>query len=250
MSDFALYHQFLHSPQWGISASISTLNTLRQLPVPLGQLSQSDLVDWSTLHAAIVRAAHHPPDAFGEPSSQTFRPLNELLIDLNHRVYELLGLRPDQRALVSDLVNIRMQLIKGKAPKETIRPPTEAELDSYARQLRDELDAFTADQPSFRHRVLVGKSRHHGIVSIALEHAASNDIPVEIVDIKKSGGSAFSAIQDPIRKRHNQWVYFERDVRLYEGNTTYLLKPFERLHWTATEAQLDAGTVISETLTG
>ena len=42
----------------------------------------------------------------------------------------------------------------------------------------------------------------------------------------------------------------EREVRLYEGKTTYLLKPFERLHWTTTEAQLDAGTVISETLTG
>ena len=87
---------------------------------------------------------------------------------MNGRVYELLGLRPDQRALVSDLVNIRMKLIKGKTPRDATRPPTEAELKSYARQLRDELDAFTDDQPSLRHRILVGKCARHGIVSIVL----------------------------------------------------------------------------------
>jgi hypothetical protein len=250
ISEFAIYHQFLLSPEWGISTSISSLATLRELPVPFDDLSDDDIRSWSVLHADIVAAATDTPHAFPDEHLGETRRLDYLLQEMNDRVYELLGLRPDQKALVSDLVNIRMKLIKGKTPKDATRPPSEAELKAYARQLRDELDAFTEDQPSFRHRVLVGKGKQHGIVSIALEHVASSGIPVEIVDIKRAGDSSFSAVKDPIRKRHNQWVYFERDVRLYEGNTTYLLKPFERLHWTVTEAQLDAGTVISETLTG
>ena len=185
-----------------------------------------------------------------DPDPRAARTLDDLLSEMNGRVYELLRLRPDQTALVSDLVNLRMKLIKGKIPKEATRPPTEIELKSYARQLRDELDAFTEDQPSLRHRILVGKCAHHGIVSIVLDHVSSGAIPVEVVEIKKAGDSSFVAVQEPIRKRHNQWVYFERDVRLYEGTTTYLLKPFEKLHWTATKAQFDAGSVISETLTG
>ena len=32
VSDFALYHQFLHSPEWGVSTPISTLRTLRSFP--------------------------------------------------------------------------------------------------------------------------------------------------------------------------------------------------------------------------
>ena len=107
---------------------------------------------------------------------------------MNDRVYDLLDLRPDQRALVSDLVNLRMKLMKGKTPTDATRPPSEAELRAYARQLRDELDAFTDDQPSLRHRILVGKHAHHGIVSIVLEEASSGGIPVEVVDIKKAGG--------------------------------------------------------------
>ena len=249
VSDFAVYHQFLHSPEWGISTSISTLKTLRQLPVPLGQLSQEELADWATLHAEIVRAAHQEPDAFMAPSSSDTRTLGDLLSEMNGRVYELLRLRPDQRALVSDLVNIRMKLIKGKTPKDVTRPPTDMELTGYARQLRDELDTFTDDQPSLRHRILVGKFAHHGIVSIALEEASSGSIPVGVVDSKNARDSSFVTADDSIRKRHNQWVYFERAVRLFEGHTTYLLKPFEKLHWTATKAQLDASTIISETLT-
>jgi hypothetical protein len=250
LSDFAIYHQFLHSPQWGISASISTLSTLRQLPVPLGQLSQEELADWASLHAEIVRAAHHEPDAFTATKSPDARVLDDLVSEMNGRVYELLRLRPDQRALVSDLVNFTMKLIKGKTPRDATRSPTEAELKSYARQLRDELDGFTDDQPLLGHRIVVGKCTHHGIVSIVLEKKSSGSIPVDVVDIKEAGESSFALAQEPIRKRHNQWVYFERDVHLYEGTTTYLLKPFEKLHWTVTKAQLDAASIISETLTG
>ncbi len=249
-SDFALYHQFLLSPEWGVSTSISSLATLRDLPVPFEQLSKVELKEWANLHAAIVTIAHHNPASVAGLSARDAKPLNALLAEVNNRVYDLLGLRPDQRALVSDLVNIRKTLIKGKTPKEATRPPSDFELKSYATQLRDELDAFTDDQPSLGHRILVGTLGHHGIVSINLEQTATNAIPVEIIDIKKAGVSSFAAAEDPIRKRHNQWVYFERDVRLYEGSTTYLLKPFERLHWTVTKAQLDAGTIISETLTG
>ena len=119
-----------------------------------------------------------------------------------------------------------MKLIKGKTPKDATRPPTEVELKHYARQLRDELDAFIDDQQSLRHRILVGKGGHHGIVSIAFDQASTDDIPVEVVDIKKSQSSSFEAIQDPIRKRHNQWVYSERGVIPKYGHAALCLACF------------------------
>ena len=251
VSDFAIYHQFLLSPEWGISTSISTLETLRQLPVPLGELSPDELRDWASLHATLVQAAHHGSDHFAASSPSSERPLKDLLSELNDRVYELLGLRPDQRVLVSDLVNIRMKLIKGKTPKDLIRKPTEGELRGYAQQLKDELDAFTEDQPALKHRVSVGKGGHYGIVSVTIDEGSSEDHPIEIIDISRAGDGAFRLADGPIKTRHNQWVYFERNVRLYEpeGNATYVFKPYEKLHWTGTQAQLDASTIISETLT-
>jgi hypothetical protein len=250
VSDFAMYHQFLHSPEWGVSTPISTLKTLRQLPVPLGKLSSEQLAVWAELYTAIVRASRQEPDPETGWHLQNEGHLGELLSKMNDRVYDVLGIRPDQKALVSDLVNLRMKINEGQTPKEAIRPPSEPELKEYARQLRDDLDAFTDDQPSIRHRVVVGKDGHQGIVSIALNQGASGVIAVEIVDMKKARQSLFSEAQQAMKQRHSQWVYFERNVRLYEGTTTYLFKPLEKLHWTVTKAQLDAGTIISETLTG
>ena len=149
------------------------------------------------LHAALLRAADHEQEGARGPKPPQERPLNDLLSEVNVRVHELLGLRPDQAALVSDLVNFRMKLIKGKAPKEATRPPTEAELHGYASQLRDELDAFTDDQPSVWHRVLVGKNRGHGIVSIEVDNACSGAIPIEVIDIKKARGPLFGAVLRP-----------------------------------------------------
>ncbi len=190
-SDFAIYHQFLLSPEWGVSTSISSPATLRELPVPFEHISKDQLNEWAKLHSAIVETEHHKHNALSGLTSGDSRSLDDLLTEMNSRVYDLLGLRLDQRALVSDLVNLKMKLIKGKIARDATRPPTEAELKSYARQLRDELDAFTDDQPSLRHRILVGKCAHHGIVSIVLEQASSGGIPVDVVDITKAGDSSF-----------------------------------------------------------
>ena len=49
-----------------------------------------------------------------------------------------------------------------------------------------------------------------------------------------------------LRKEHAQWVYFNRDLRIYEGNRLYLLKPMQRFHWTVSQAMSDALEIIGE----
>jgi hypothetical protein len=244
VSDFGIYHQFLVSPEWGISTSVSTLNALRLLPIPLGELSESQLSEWAKLHTAIVSAARGPVDS--GPGSHS---LDGLLRTLNERVYEVLGLRDDEKALVSDLVNIKMRLVKGKVPREAIRSPNPRELTGYATQLKEELNSFVADQPGLRHTVVVAKGNLAGIVAITLKEDSSGDEPVGIVGLDGRSGGSLDSVRDRVNRQHGQWIYFERNLRMYEGRTTYLFKPLERLHWTATQAQLDAGVIIAETLT-
>ena len=38
---------------------------------------------------------------------------------------------------------------------------------------------------------------------------------------------------------------FNRNLRIYEGTTTYLFKPFRRMHWAESQAIVDAGEVIA-----
>jgi hypothetical protein len=74
----------------------------------------------------------------------------------------------------------------------------------------------------------------------------------ERVRVRKLDNAAarnLRSIREQARKKHSQWIYFERELRLYEGRNTCLLKPMERLHWTESQAYLDAGAIIAETLT-
>jgi hypothetical protein len=51
-----------------------------------------------------------------------------------------------------------------------------------------------------------------------------------------------------LRKERAQWVYFDRNLRLYEGTRTCILKPMQRFHWTESQAMVDARHIIAETL--
>ena len=51
-----------------------------------------------------------------------------------------------------------------------------------------------------------------------------------------------------LRKQQSQWVYFDRNLRIYEGTKTFVFKPLQRFHWTESQAMQDASEIIAETL--
>ena len=100
VSDFANYHQFLTTPEWGVSTSRSTLRSLRELPVPFSQLSESEIVEWGELHSRIVQASrlqNAAGDLFGAHSTEA-ESLTPLLDELNSRVFHALRIGNFERA--------------------------------------------------------------------------------------------------------------------------------------------------------
>lgn len=252
VSDFAIYHQFLMSPEWGVSTSISTLDALRALPIPLAELSGTQLKDWSNLHSRLIRAERKKTD--GKPilfvnERSTSDKLGDLLMKLNSRVYDLLQLTNDERHLVSDLVRIRMQMVKGKVAPEIVRSASEEELRGYGEVLLGELDAFIDDQPEYSHFVTIVQNGKSAIVGVTLESGGSRRQNGVVIEKDESAlPNDFAEIQRRVHDSNSQWIYFRRNLRLYEGRNTYIFKPIERLHWTKSQALLDAGSIIAETL--
>ncbi len=254
ISDFAIYHQFLHSPEWGVSTSVSTLDALRMLPVPFADLGARRLTEWSQRHSRIVQTVRKTPDKqrrlFDPNDEETSGMLCELLGELNSAVFDLLHLTDEERFLVSDLVRIRMQMIQGKVTTEITRDATDDELLDYGAILLGELDAFIEDQPDCWHSIAIVKDGQSAIVGVTLHSGAArgrgkrvsivpgNAMGVRLMDIRKH-----------VRDENSQWIYFRRNLCLYEGRNTYVFKPMERLHWTKSQAMLDAGSIIAETLT-
>ena len=256
-SDFAFYHQFLTSTQFGIKRDVATLRALRQIPVPLLELGPVELETWVDLHARLVKASRH---AFADLRFASGRLLDEepgaddsmapLLAELNQRVNEALGLTEREQALVSDLVRVRLELNDGKLGEPAVRPPTPDEMHAYATFLKAELDAFVGDALPKRHRVSVVFDGRSGVVEVDFTQGVDTAAAVQVTRADRAVVSALQKTRHFLQVQRSQWVYFNRDLRVYEGSRTYVLKPMQRVHWTRSQALGDASEIIAETLSG
>jgi hypothetical protein len=236
-SDFVAYHQFLSTTQAGIQKTISTLKALRLLPMPFGDGGNS-LGDWESLYARIAKATVGD-DNFDRP---------DLISELNELTFASLRLDRRARAAVGDFVSTRFPLTRGKIGADAIRPPNPEELRLYAGTLRDELDTFVGDKAEVRHRVDVIFDGGSGLTVIEIVGGATGRLPVRVIRATDEAARGFAAARHELIEEHAQWLYFRRNLRVYETSRTFILKPLQRLQWTQTQAMQDAGDIIAESI--
>ncbi len=235
-SDFVAYHQFLTTTQAGVQKSINTLKALRALPLPFD--GTGDLDAWQKLYSKVELECARRDD-FNQPG---------LVKELNELTFDSLKLSSRGRAAVHDLVHIRMGLTQGKAPASAVDPPSEREQDAYARTLRHELDSFVEPSSVTRHRVEVLSGGGSGLIVIDLVKDATGQQPVKVWDASEPAAGRLAEARSNLVERRAQWLYFNRNLRVYEGPRTYILKPLQHLHWTRTQAIQDAMEIIADSL--
>ncbi|MFH0981676.1 MAG: N-6 DNA methylase [Planctomycetota bacterium] len=243
-SDFVRYHQFLISPQFGVKRECATLEALRQLPVPIPWDADADLSSWCDTYDALVQFSRAESVAPVPPTE-----LESLLRQANTLVYESLGLGARDRALVHDLVHVRMALSDGKVGHEATMRPTEGEIQDYAEMLKAELDEFIGAERDDHHTVHVWSGGKFGIVQVGIATGATTSRAAEVRQLSEPLNEELRDVLEQLRLRHSQWVYFNRNLTVYHNGSTYIFKPLQRVHWTQSQALIDAGEVIAETIT-
>jgi hypothetical protein len=121
-------------------------------------------------------------------------------------------------------------------------------MQSYLQRLKKELDAFIKDELGTQHEVMAHHDTHSAMIAIRL----TRDNPSQFITVQaadKETTQEFAKIRKHLKQHHSQWIYFNRNLRLYDHDTIYCFKPMQALHWTQRQAILDAGEVIAETLT-
>ncbi|MGO8673217.1 MAG: class I SAM-dependent DNA methyltransferase [Capsulimonadaceae bacterium] len=238
-SDFVRYFRFLHSAEAGIQKSRFTKKDLDAIPLPIDLTKEQDTRPWLELFEDIQRESGDL-DEFGDRIILVHR-LNDLAADV-------LRLSKRERALVNDLVNVRMDLTRGKVSGRAVESPKPSDLHDYAIVLRDHLDDFLGEESDARHKVRVAYGSYSAVVEIVLIIGAQSrqEVSVERADNNLS-------VQIALARGHTvtqfaQWFYFNRNLRIYEGMYTYVCKPMQLLQWTYTQAFIDAGEIIADVL--
>lgn len=243
-SDFAYYHQFLTTTELGVKRDRATLESLRQIPIPLLELKPDELARWVRLHDRLATTQPRLlPDARQPDPMLDETPIadgqDEMIEELNQLVSEALGLDEAERALVHDLVRVRLALNDGKTGPAAMDAVRREELRTYAEWLQRELDGL-GEEDGQRYSVSVLYDDHSGFVAIE----PMKDRPaIRVLRADAECAQTLARTRAQLRKENVQWVYFDRSLRLYRKATTYLFKPIQRMHWTRSRAMLDAADV-------
>lgn len=248
-SDFAFYHQFLTATQFGVKRDVATLKALKCMPCPLTKLSKSELKQWLKLHQKLTNTT---PKRVGDVKGDTQISflddgLDDLLAELNDMVFESLGLTMRERALVSDLVNVRLELIDGKVGRPAIEAPNLDKIKRYEKRLRDELDEYLGPDSGYRHAIEIVFDQTTAMICVDFVKS-QKAIAVKATSADQSTAKALAATRKELQKEIGQWVYFNRDLRIHDGMKTYIFKPMQRFHWTESQAMVDASEMIAETV--
>jgi len=242
-SNFAYYHQFLTTTELGIKRDRATLESLRQIPLPLLKLGKDDLKRWEALHDRLARTkprllpdARQPDAEIGEAAVNDGQ--EEMIEELNRLVFDALELDKSERALVEDLVHVRLALNDGKIGRDAMKDAGKKELKTYAEWLQSELAAASDGDTHYDVTVLHDK----GSGFIAIEPASSG-ARVQVLAADSDESRILTRTRNQLREKKAQWVYFDRALRLYRGKKIYLFKPIHRMHWTRTRAMLDAADI-------
>jgi methylase of polypeptide subunit release factors len=254
-SDFATYHEFFISPQWGVRDGRSTLDTLKRLPIPLAELTDGELREWCELHGDLVAVSKK---SFKEGVSRNrllfdespeAGSLADLNLELNKKVEAALGLSESEHWLVHDLVHIKMHLTDGKLGEPAVRPPSREDLEGYAMMLRQELDAYLDTPEAGSHRVRVWMGRNSGAVEIELlRQRKETDHEIEIHDDQSEISRRLERLRHDHEHISRQWLYFDRNLFVYDRDRTLIFKPSQRFWWTRSQAMSDADEIIAAAL--
>jgi hypothetical protein len=114
--------------------------------------------------------------------------------------------------------------------------------------LRDDLDSFVGESSSIRHRVDLLFGGNSGLVGIDILRDTKVQQPIRVLQSNVDAAETLETARLALMRRQSQWLYFNRNLRIYDGTKTYILKPLQRLHWTETQAMEDAGQIIADSL--
>jgi hypothetical protein len=253
-SDFTFYHQFFRSTQMGLKRPVATLKALRRLPVPILNATRSELADWENLHAKLAGCSPRPlhPKTSKENQKSLFseehEDLKPLLQQLDNLSAQALGLDERERALIRDFVRVRFVLDDGQLGFEAVREPTDDELWTYGRRLKEDLDNFLDEAAGRLHHVTVVRAEESAMVEVDLTRDRQAGGKIRVLSATSDEAGKFRRTRERLLEERAQWVYFDRNLRIYRGHQTYLFKPLQRFHWTESAAMMDAGDLIAETL--
>jgi hypothetical protein len=243
-SSLTAFQFALGGPTWGLERPTVEPHDLLSLRVPhFGDIEE-------TLIQAVIdaeRAAAAEPDRA------------ELLSALDHAVFALYDLEPEERVLASDGIDRARFLIfeNQKERGSFVAPPTQPDLRAYASQLVNTVNAYLRTRGE-RHleayiycHGLAKADWSRGIPGVAaVRFTMAKGAPGSLPSVRDGNQAELDALAEVMRGRFEAeippYLNERRQLRIYGDNNLFILKPLEIRYWTRTAGLNDADIILAD----
>lgn len=244
-SPFAMYFCFHTSANWGVERPKIQQEEFEQLPFPVPDTSERRrcVAETARLHRQLEGAC-----------AQNFLARDSLVAEigpqLDRLVLEFYGVDDWEAALIADTVGL---WIPSATPRRNDRPPalqssTEQERQTYGCQLLECLNTWAKGGPSsVTARIVRCQAAGLGIVHLARVPANRG---VRVAMETESPGD-LDRIIDRVRRllEHGSLnLRYRRNLKVFDGEDLYILKPLSKRYWCRTAALNDADEIAAAIL--
>ena len=230
-SSIVRYYLFFQTPSWGVERDRITLDDVKGIPMPhftLGQIEQLAAVQKELARMEIEQ---------GSSSTQAF---------VNEQIAHVFQFPASMGTLVTEFNRVRSTLIGGYTGGAAVKAPKQEDLQAYAQEIANELDAFTAPRDT-HHKVTITTSQKMICCTVEILKSAQT-LPIEVGKEGTDDVPSFTRLLNSFDKEFSQWVYIQRGLRIFAGPKIHIYKVPHLINWTRTQALNDADDLIAEVL--
>jgi len=237
-SSLATYFIFLTATKWGLEKYEILQNDILRLPMPDPERAKVPEVDSiRELERELRRLARS--HQYGEA----------LVAELDKAVFKLYGLDRFEKILVEDMVNHTIDLQRKHEDSEALSAATAGECRDYAKHViaviqpfletrkerRLVADVLDADAPLRVVRFRIIPTSRNGRPSVAVEKAA------DLSDV-------LDEVAQNLDEEIALGIHTRRHLRVYSGDSFYVVKPSQRRFWTRSAGLTDGDAVLKDLL--
>lgn len=177
---------------------------------------------------------------------------------LDEEVYKIYDIRGEDQTVIEDYMDLCRQHLGSRALRsESVQPPTHDTLHAYGQQVTQTMNAYLRalgrqhlESTVYTHPFGEGvvSSAVHGLAVVRLAMVAGPPGPTGIVweGVDSDLERVSRILQEEIGAGSVPNLHEQRNLRLYNGDEVFMVRPNETRYWTRTAAINDADAILDD----
>lgn len=237
-SSLATYFAFLTAARWGLDKYIMEEADFLRMPIPAPEYEIA-----SAPHR-IIEIEHELRSA-----ARSGRYDETLVAELDKAVFKLYGVDRFEEILVEDMLDYTIDLQRNHEKSKALTPATTNQCRPYAQHVIDVIQPFLETRKKRRIVAdILDVAAPLRVVRFTIMAASQDGRPSVVIEKGADLAQVLNEVAKNLDEQIAIGIHTRRHLRVYSGDSIYVVKPSQRRFWTRSGGLTDGDSILKELL--